>query len=170
MANLERLLQVLQAGIEEPVLEMSCWKRISPCGTTHCLFGSYLEKYQPGDIIFVSVDESYFNINAEDITKLHLPISDVIGEHLDISPAEARFLFAIPYASNVRSAVYLNRSEALNRLRKFIFYKFIKQYEVPYYRMLPTIQHAFKYETIVNDMMKFIHDFIRFHKSHKANE
>jgi hypothetical protein len=130
MANIPRLLQVLQAGIDEPMIDMGNWKRDYAGRTTHCLFGAYVENCNPQGIHFIhdSYNPKYWDLSIPS----YEGILYYICSHFDISKKESKFLFTFDYASDIKAATQLTKDEALNRLKKFIIYKFMSEHRDKY--------------------------------------
>jgi hypothetical protein len=165
MANLERLLHVLKAGEEEPYLDMANWKKESnACGTIHCLFGAYVDKYNPEGFMFGSRHDSGTYPLKSGESYGYSSVLWGIAKHLEITYDEASFLFACQ-GGNVRNASTLTKEEAINRLRKFIIHKFIQQFEVPFFNRLQTVSLMAR-DNILDMATDFIEDFLRFTKKH----
>lgn len=143
MANIERLFQIINAGINEPNLDMGNWCNKRSCVTTHCLFGSYLSQYQPDELCLRSTkgNKTYYCITERKIESmpdhgwaLYTQVK-MIARHLDMSIDDVNYLFiAVPDSLDqdyrkkwVKPAYTLEKNEALKRLIKYTYYKLYKQ-------------------------------------------
>lgn len=110
MIDFQGLLHVMKATEDRPEenFDMGSW-----CGTSCCMIGSYVYSNYNKD----------FKIRLEGKKISVESISDKFG----ITLKEAQFLFTAHRPGKCRKAMFLNKEQALSRLRKFIYYKMHKQ-------------------------------------------
>lgn len=115
MIDFQGLLHVMKATEDRPEenFDMGSW-----CGTSCCMIGSYMYSNYNKDFKIYLEGPFY---KGEKISVGS--ISDKFG----ITLKEARFLFTAYRGGKCRKAMFLNKEQALSRLRKFIYYKMHKQ-------------------------------------------
>jgi hypothetical protein len=132
--DFQGLLNVLKAGESEPYLKMDAWEEENVCGTSHCLIGAFCTQH-PLDALRLKQDgwERIQPTMPYRNTGRQLTNTSAIAERFGISVTEAQFLFTTtiygkdwPTRRMVRDAAGLAKEAALNRLRKFIYYKLHK--------------------------------------------
>jgi len=123
--DFQGLLNVLKAAEQEPNLIMSEWIGYGyQCGTTHCMIGAFCDQNQEDELIISRKTEVPILRDNLAFTR-----EEAIARRFGITEYEACWLFILNPLPNphCRSASNLPKSEALGRLRKFIYYKLHKQ-------------------------------------------
>ena len=134
--DFQGLLNVAKAAEEFPHIDMSNWVNYdvdfgTGCGTAACLVGSYCLAYEE-DELYLDKDIPIYG------TELPKPTHDAaIAMRFGITENEAAWLFTYnplqapghSYYKLTKDPASMSKSEALARLRKFIYYK-MKQSEL----------------------------------------
>jgi hypothetical protein len=125
MIDFQGLLNVVKAAEAEPNLIMDAWiNELSPCGTSHCMIGAFCDQHPTDKLKIVHV-EPLKSWTPEFENQHHI---SAISARFKISEDEAQWLFVAPWFGWVRcqSATKLSKTQAIARLRKFIYYKMHK--------------------------------------------
>lgn len=125
MIDFQGLLNVLKAAESHPHLQMSTWS----CGTAACLVGSFCLAHPKDELRLKDGYAGYTPFFQAEDFPLHG--DQAIAKRFGITDNEALWLFVYNPLNRFErectlNATLLNREEALNRLRKFIYYKLHK--------------------------------------------
>lgn len=130
MIDFQGLFAVLRAGEaseEAGTLKMRSWS----CGTAGCLIGSFC-KANPGDRLHLR-KALFYESQFPSIENTELDgmdgVLNAISQRFGLSEREVKFLFTYDHLvdRSAKNANSLSGSEALARLRKFLYYKLHKQ-------------------------------------------
>lgn len=128
--DFQGLLNVIKAAENEPNLQMRVWRVVDPhgCGTSNCMIGAFCKEH-PDDILTMEgslIDAPSLRGVKQEYGYKHA--LKAISQRFGLTIREACFLFTgnHTYYQHVPDAMQLDKERALNRLRKFIYYKLHK--------------------------------------------
>ena len=139
--DFQGLLDVLHAGERNPNLRMRRWV----CGTAACLIGSFCAEHQNDRLKLLAYGKLGTAFPCLDGVHGMYP-DEAIAERFGITVRESRFLFTAQHGAKdlfvfgglfgggwgkSAYAESLSGEEALNRLRKFLYYK-MRKHELTY--------------------------------------
>lgn len=121
MIDFQGLLTMLKDAENAPDLHMNSW--VNACGTAGCLIGTFCINHKDDALQIVRQPYIYPRLGIK--TEAY-----AIAERFGITTDEAKWLFVcnpLYWTGVTVNANKLTREEAINRLRKFIYYKLHKQ-------------------------------------------